>query len=70
MYISCLQAKELDAMDEVFGIGELINEDIRENKRSAYTAKDLKGLKVEHSMVRPKFFSRFQNLKGYCRKIC
>lgn len=49
-------------MDEVFGIGELINEDIRENKRSAYTAKDLRGLKVEHSMVRAKFvFLRFKD---------
>ena len=45
------QAKELDAMDEVFGIGELIEENIRATKQAAYTHKDLKGLKVEHDMV-------------------
>lgn len=38
-------------MDEVFGIGELIEEDMRTTKRAAYTAKHLKGLTIEHSMV-------------------
>lgn len=51
MCITCLQAKELDALDEVFGIGELIEEDMKSRKKYAYTAKDLKGLKVEHSSV-------------------
>lgn len=44
------RAKELDAMDEVFGIGELIEEDTQIAKKMAYTSKDLVGLKVEHDM--------------------
>ncbi|XP_065199824.1 U4/U6.U5 tri-snRNP-associated protein 1 isoform X2 [Planococcus citri] len=43
------KAKELDALDEVFGIGDLIEEDKRVQKRFMYTSKDLKGLKVGHS---------------------
>lgn len=38
-------------MDEVFGIGELIEEDTQIAKKMAYTSKDLVGLKVEHDMV-------------------
>lgn len=38
-------------MDEVFGIGELIEEDTKIAKKMAYTSKDLVGLKVEHDMV-------------------
>ena len=39
-------------MDEVFGIGELINEEIKIEKKSVYTSANLKGLKVEHNIVR------------------
>ena len=43
-------------MDEVFGIGELIEENIRATKQFAYTSRDLKGMKVEHDMVINFFF--------------
>lgn len=42
----------LDQMDEEFGgIGNLVKEDIRNDLKNAYTNKDLRGLKVEHSLV-------------------
>lgn len=49
----------LDQMDEEFGgIGNLVKEDIRNDLRNAYTNKDLKGLKVEHSLVNTFFNNR------------
>ncbi|XP_026685825.1 U4/U6.U5 tri-snRNP-associated protein 1 [Diaphorina citri] len=44
------KAKELDAMDEVFGIGDLIDEEIKSEKSKVYSAKHIKGLKVEHDI--------------------
>ncbi|OXU31548.1 hypothetical protein TSAR_003523 [Trichomalopsis sarcophagae] len=45
------RAKMLDQMDEEFGgIGNLVKEDIRNDLNNAYTNKDLRGLKVEHSL--------------------
>ncbi|OXU17144.1 hypothetical protein TSAR_012139 [Trichomalopsis sarcophagae] len=45
------RAKMLDQMDEAFGgIGDLVKEDIHNDLKNAYTNKDLKGLKVEHSL--------------------
>ncbi|KAK9507412.1 hypothetical protein O3M35_007271 [Rhynocoris fuscipes] len=44
------KAKELDEMDEVFGIGDLVEDEIKREKNLAYTAANLKGLKVEHSL--------------------
>lgn len=44
------KAKELDEMDEVFGIGELVKEEIKIEKKAAYTAANLRGLKVEHDL--------------------
>ncbi|KAL1463148.1 hypothetical protein WDU94_014929 [Cyamophila willieti] len=44
------KAKELDAMDEVFGIGDLIDEEIKTEKSKVYSAKHMKGLKVEHDI--------------------
>lgn len=41
---SNFQARELDAMDEVFGIGDLIDEDIKTEKSKVYSAKHIKGL--------------------------
>ncbi|XP_039283862.1 U4/U6.U5 tri-snRNP-associated protein 1-like isoform X2 [Nilaparvata lugens] len=46
------KAKELDDMDAVFGIGELVEDEIRNEKKIAYTNKDLRGLKVEHDIER------------------
>uniref|UniRef100_T1I2N6 U4/U6.U5 tri-snRNP-associated protein 1 n=1 Tax=Rhodnius prolixus TaxID=13249 RepID=T1I2N6_RHOPR len=37
-------------MDEVFGIGDLIEDEIKKEKNAAYTAANLKGLKVEHDL--------------------
>ncbi|KAL0267470.1 UNVERIFIED_CONTAM: hypothetical protein PYX00_009728 [Menopon gallinae] len=45
------RAKLLEELDEEFGVGELVEEEIRHDRRTAYTAKDLKGLKVEHALA-------------------
>ncbi|XP_012266756.2 U4/U6.U5 tri-snRNP-associated protein 1 [Athalia rosae] len=44
------RAKMLDQLDEEFGIGNLVDEEVRSERRSAYSNKDLRGLKVEHDM--------------------
>lgn len=44
------RAKMLDQLDEEFGIGNLVEEEVRSERRSAYSNKDLRGLKVEHDM--------------------
>lgn len=41
----------LDQLDEEFGIGNLVREEIHTARNTAYTAKDLKGLQVEHNIV-------------------
>jgi hypothetical protein len=41
----------LDQMDEEFGIGNLVKEEVHNDMKNAYTDKDLKGLKVEHNLV-------------------
>lgn len=41
----------LDQLDEEFGIGNLVREEIHTARNTAYTEKDLKGLKVEHNVV-------------------
>ena len=51
MYSINLQAKLLDQMDEEFGVGNLVKEDVQNELKNAYTDKDLRGLKVEHSLV-------------------
>ncbi|CAK9812243.1 U4/U6.U5 tri-snRNP-associated protein 1 [Anthophora quadrimaculata] len=42
------RAKMLDQLDEEFGIGNLVKEEIHAARNTAYTEKNLKGLKVEH----------------------
>ncbi|EZA53434.1 U4/U6.U5 tri-snRNP-associated protein [Ooceraea biroi] len=44
------RAKMLDQLDEEFGIGNLVKEEIHSARNTAYTEKDLKGLKVEHNI--------------------
>ncbi|XP_046663789.1 LOW QUALITY PROTEIN: U4/U6.U5 tri-snRNP-associated protein 1-like [Homalodisca vitripennis] len=44
------KAKELDDMDAVFGVGELVEEELRSSRKEAYTARDLRGLRVEHDV--------------------
>ena len=46
-----LQAKELDDMDAVFGVGDLVEDDLRMSRKAAYTTRNLKGLRVEHDVV-------------------
>lgn len=41
----------LDQMDEEFGVGSLVEEEVRNERRRAYRDKDLLGLKVEHDIV-------------------
>lgn len=41
----------LDQLDEEFGIGNLVKEEIHSVRNTAYTEKNLKGLKVEHNIV-------------------
>ncbi|KAG5312892.1 SNUT1 protein, partial [Acromyrmex insinuator] len=45
-----MRAKMLDQLDEEFGIGNLVKEEIYTARNTAYTEKDLKGLKVEHNL--------------------
>jgi len=41
----------LEELDAEFGVGELVEDDMRANRRTAYSAKDLRGLRVEHQLV-------------------
>ena len=45
------QAKALEELDAEFGIGDLVEDEIRNERREAYSARDLRGLTVEHSVV-------------------
>lgn len=44
------RAKMLDQLDEEFGIGNLVKEEMHAARNTAYTNKNLKGLKVEHNI--------------------
>lgn len=44
------RAKVLQEMDEEFGVSSLVEEEFAHRKKEAYTAKDLKGLKVQHKV--------------------
>lgn len=46
----------LDQLDEEFGIGDLIKEEVQADKRTAYSERDLRGLKVEHKIVISLYF--------------
>jgi len=45
------RAKQLEEMDEAFGVGEVVTTELAKQKNRAYTARDLRGLKVEHDRV-------------------
>ncbi len=45
------RAKMLEEMDEAFGVGDIVNNEMMKQKAKAYTSKDLRGLKVEHDRV-------------------
>ncbi|XP_043482141.1 U4/U6.U5 tri-snRNP-associated protein 1 isoform X1 [Leptopilina heterotoma] len=44
------RAKMLDQLDEEFGIGNLVKEEVQNERHKAYTTKDLRGLRVEHDV--------------------
>ncbi|KAK5865723.1 hypothetical protein PBY51_019970 [Eleginops maclovinus] len=44
------RAKLLQEMDEEFGVSSLVEEEFAHGKKDAYTARDLKGLKVQHKV--------------------
>ncbi|XP_050428461.1 U4/U6.U5 tri-snRNP-associated protein 1 [Adelges cooleyi] len=44
------KAQELEEMDDVFGVGELIEESTKSEMKNFYSSKHLKGLEVQHSM--------------------
>ena len=43
------RAKAMEQLDEEFGVGDIVDEDIKRKNQSAYTGKNLTGLRVEHS---------------------
>lgn len=45
------KAQELEEMDNVFGVGDLIEESTKSEMKNFYSSKHLKGLEVQHSMV-------------------
>ncbi|KAL4149294.1 hypothetical protein QTP88_003273 [Uroleucon formosanum] len=44
------KAQELEEMDNVFGVGDLIEESTKSEMKNFYSSKHLKGLEVQHSM--------------------
>ncbi|VVC37246.1 SNU66/SART1 family [Cinara cedri] len=44
------KAQELEEMDNVFGVGDLIEETTKNEMKNFYSSKHLKGLEVQHSM--------------------
>lgn len=44
------RAKILEEMDDEFGVGELVQEETRREKKKIYSEHNLKGLKVDHDM--------------------
>ena len=46
------QNKMLEELDAQFGIGDLVNEEIYQQKKKSYNEKHLSGLRVEHDIAR------------------
>lgn len=44
------RAKMLEEMDDQFGVSALVQQEMRDTRRKAYTDRHLKGLKVDHEM--------------------
>jgi len=51
MFLFCQKAQELEEMDDVFGVGDLIEESTKNEMKNFYSSKHLKGLEVQHSMA-------------------
>lgn len=48
----CPQSKMLEELDAQFGIGDLVEQDMTEQKMKKYSHSDLTGLQVQHEMTR------------------
>jgi U4/U6.U5 tri-snRNP-associated protein 1 len=46
------QAKALEKLDAEFGVGDLVEDEMRNERRQAYSSRDLRGLRVEHAVDR------------------
>ncbi|XP_058447937.1 U4/U6.U5 tri-snRNP-associated protein 1 isoform X2 [Malaya genurostris] len=44
------RAKLLDQLDEEFGVGDLVEQEVSKTRKESYRDKDLKGLRVEHDV--------------------
>ncbi|XP_053693753.1 U4/U6.U5 tri-snRNP-associated protein 1 [Sabethes cyaneus] len=44
------RAKLLDQLDEEFGVGELVEQEVRQSRKDSYKDRDLRGLRVEHDV--------------------
>lgn len=44
------RAKLLDQLDAEFGVGDLVDQEVRDSRREAYRERDLRGLRVEHDV--------------------
>jgi hypothetical protein len=42
-------AKQMEELDDEFGVGELVTEKLKKDREDHYTARNLRGLRVEHS---------------------
>ncbi|KAL7631962.1 UNVERIFIED_CONTAM: hypothetical protein RMT77_017718 [Armadillidium vulgare] len=47
-----LRSKMLEELDEQFGVGELVEEEMVQTKKKMYDSKNLSGLRVQHAMDR------------------
>ena len=53
------QAKALEELDAEFGVGDLVEDEMRNERREAYSSRDLRGLRVEHAVVSIMFMQLF-----------
>lgn len=44
------RAKALEELDAEFGVGDLVEDEMRNERRVAYSSRDLRGLRVEHAV--------------------
>ena len=42
-------AKQMEELDDEFGVGELVSEKLKKDREEQYTARNLRGMRVEHS---------------------
>ena len=43
------RAKAMEQLDEEFGVGEIVDQEIQKKKQNQYSGKHLSGMRVEHS---------------------